>query len=374
MNRMHRYLFVLVLILASCGGTSNGSVTDTQVKATCDRAFRCDLGYDAAIREVLQSNAQCKDILGAIIGSDNGIAAYLADHTVRLNQSALSACQGLIRANPCVSSDEFGICNQVYQGTVADGGGCVSDVQCASRACTSVGGQCGSCAASVAVGATCDFNLQNCLQQPEGRVRCEASLSGNTCVFHADAYLSVGVGSQCGDVNGVQQYCDADLYCDAANRCAARLAVGATCDDTLDQCAYGTLCGDNGLDFRCITVVPVTTIGDECGYRANGAFGVCDLGRGLFCDPNSTNTSGNTTCVPLSGSGVENSQCYSDGDCNSGLACVGIDFEYSTPGTCETTHKINGSACDASIECESQNCDYAAGAISQTCRPRVTCP
>lgn len=374
MKRALALFFPLVVGFAGCSSSSTTAVTDAFAETVCKQVLRCDQGDAAAIRELVDSQAQCEAIVLTAIGNNSAYFPYLEDGTIKINSGALSECKALINANPCVDPDEFGVCDQVYEGTVRDGGGCTLDAQCRSGACTANSNQCGTCAASVTVGQPCDVALDNCLQQSGGTVSCEIGLTGATCVFEPDQFLTVGLGAECGNVNGVSQYCDRDLYCDNNDQCAARLAVGSLCDPDLDQCVYGTLCGDNGQDFRCVTVVHVTTAGGACDYLTNGAYGVCDLRRGLYCDPDVTNANGDPTCVALAGTGVENSQCFTDADCNGSLICVPNGFLDTEPGTCETTKKVDGSACDVDLECDSLDCRFSASAGQRVCQAKITCP
>lgn len=365
--------FAAMLALAGCSSSSTGSGVPIArfADAQCDQILACDSDRSAIARGLVASGADCRALLETVIRSEFDIQAYLDDGTVRIDRGNLSDCMSAIAADPCVPTDRIPACDQVFVGTLAEGASCSSDIQCASDACTAGPGQCGTCLAPAAVGASCDPVADNCAASPDGFVDCVSDgMGGGTCVLEPSNYLTVALGASCNGAGGVRRYCASPYYCDASELCAERTAVGSPCDPDFDECAFGSICADAPGGPTCLAVVVVTTANDPCGELPSGALARCDRSERLYCGENGQ---GDLVCLPLAGTGGENSDCFVASDCDSGLVCVIGDF-VETPGTCETTGKQNGAACDIDAECASQFCRFDLTADRDICQALPTCP
>lgn len=366
-----RLLPALSLLLATACGDSGLSTSQLPVddiaRIQCRQLLQCDLGNDALEAAVFRTEAECQALFAAAFSADATLQAYLDAGRVKLDRTAFARCLDAIDASPCVPPDEIPACDDITRGTVADGGGCVIDEECVSGVCSGNSNACGSCVALVAVGAACDPDLDNCQQQPTGRVTCDTTGAGPTCVFHESAYLQVGLNESCNNQNGVERFCGPDLYCNTDEVCTARLPAGTLCDPDLDECVRSTTCADDGNDFRCLTTVLVTAAGQPCNELASGAFGLCDRRENLYCDRDSD------TCLLLGTTGAENTLCDTNADCDAGLVCAVSDGP-SRPGTCERTNKVDGTACSVDAECASGSCRYSAAVGDDVCTALVECP
>lgn len=214
--------FVLVCALAAaCGGSNSSSdkpgddtpgksippeeYTDSVEDAECEALVRCEEVEDAATCEAanIRVNQEQQSLLAAI-----------ADGTVIYDGEAAAACVDQLAMQMCqfpgLHVDTS--CDDVFEGTVAAGGACFIDLQCAG------GGTC------LQNDSGCDVKSTCCI---------------GTCM---GAFTESAIGGPCGDN---LHYCAADAFC-AGTTCAAPVTQeGATCGD-LDACANPMICN---LDF-----------------------------------------------------------------------------------------------------------------------------
>jgi hypothetical protein len=238
------------------------------------------------------------------------------------NQEGATACLNAIRSAPCPSSSNgwrpfaFG-CWGDFQGTIATGEACFSDIECASGHCRwtldqadSCSSACcaGTCAALVDVGASCftyDYS-SDCVHTDY--CNGPAPVSNGTC----QARLAQGVPC---DVSGISAEepcqdgltCDNDLltcvpfpkdgqpctayscdnydsYCDPTRgTCQARLKIGAPCANNGDpgcvvyaQCLNGTCTLAPGAGDACTMPDDGGSPGSLCRWGATQCIdGIC---------------------------------------------------------------------------------------------------
>ena len=146
-------------LLAACGGDDGGSTSTpsaaftASIQATCDKAFECMSSYDAAMHNgtafadsygtsadncVAQTTALINQFLGAdyLEKLDASASAGRIDY----NASDAAACLAANSAQTCdqffeqngATSVEPAVCNTALVGTVATGGTCTIDNDCAT--------------------------------------------------------------------------------------------------------------------------------------------------------------------------------------------------------------------------------------------------
>lgn len=216
-------------------------------------------------------------------------------------------------------------CDEVFVGTVADGGACALSFQCASGTCALTDNAClpaqqccaGSCAATKApipVGADCGGSLDNLNCETGSVCTVTATVSSPKCITPSKV-----VGTAC----LVAYECASPLFCDIAvatstGTCQPSAARGVPCNSYV-----GTGSCDDLRDY-----CPVST--DTCTPRGEAGAPCSSL------DPNSC---------------LGSAQCI-------GSTCVALSPE---SGACDST---NGSGCLGGLECSPQTdtCGFPAGA------------
>ena len=221
---MRYYLIVLLSVAAGgCGGSSSGGASGGPVaidkfpteyaKAVCPQNLKCCSAEELMMRTEVDCEQNTSTALTLLVSTitvsqSKGRVAYHADK--------MGQCLQTIRALSCDEwkkgfADSMGPpeCRQAFEGKVANGSACGSDVDCTSGHCVgdqpafnNMPAKDGLCAADVAAGGACDSN---------------------------------------------DSACASGLYCDfATSKCLAQKAEGTACNGD-DQCTTGT-CGN---DAKC---------------------------------------------------------------------------------------------------------------------------
>lgn len=336
MNRVSRLApLVGVLVLQACeGGARGGDIAydelpAAEVDAICEYMVRCGMAASVPL---------CADVWDWLLHGDPDLDAAVAGGSVKYDEDAAEACLEAIRGAACTSGFFQGVpsgaCDDVFKGTVADGGACWIDEQCVSQQCEAAG--------------------------------CAEACCAGVCVA---APPPAAIGQPCGDG------CVEGAYCDALNDvCAALKGDGAACDG-FDECAAGLGClagscqkgpgeGEPCLEFQCalplacdpgtITCKPLPGEGEACVAQANN----CKIGLG--CDP------ATMTCVAPGGVGSACAGSFFNSGCAGETYCA-ID-QGGTSGTCQPL-KADGAACVDEGECKSRDCANGACTTPQVCVP-----
>ena len=344
MHRLGRPLALLVglstlLVSPGCntgGGGGSGEIAyedldEAQLDALCDYLVRCGFASSAQI---------CLDAWSRLISSSPDLDAAIENGTVIYDSTAAAACGQSVRNAGCGDflSEGFAsaeACDQVFQGTIEEGGTCWIDEQCVSEEC-----ELSDCAMACCQGS--------CVASaPEAAIG-EDCLSGQSCVSGAHCDFDMGT-------------CVADLSegasCAGDNECASSLdCIASTC-----QAPPGE--GEACLDFQCAspyacdvdtgTCQPLRHENEPCNPTAS----ICSLG--LVCNPDS-----NTCTLP----GGVGSACDYDllgFNCGEGAYC---DYDFMLDeGTCQPL-VADGEPCEGDTECLSFHCG-----IEGTCGPEPVC-
>ncbi|MEZ4380885.1 MAG: Dickkopf N-terminal cysteine-rich domain-containing protein [Nannocystaceae bacterium] len=323
--RVAARLLAAALVLPACNNEiPYEDVDDEQVDAICDYLVGCGI---AASTEL------CVDAYRGVLDNDPNLDAAVDNGSVVYDGEAAKQCLDSIRESTC-SGDIFGAdadtdaCDQVFTGTVDNGGACWFSEQCVSGSCDL--GDCveacceGTCIATppdVGVGEDCT-GAANCV-------------SGSYCDFNSGlCAAAIGDGGTCGS----DYECATDLYC-LGGVCKASLPEGASCIE--GECGAFLL----GCDVDTDTCQKFRKEGEACNPLAS----LCAFG--LRCDEVTSK------CAPPGGVGTP---CgFSGTSCANGTFC---DFEV---GTCQAT-KASGAACVLDSECQSLYCD-------DTCKAEPIC-
>lgn len=247
-------------------------------------------------------------------------AIAIAAPGARIDASAVEACAAALRTAAC---DEGPAACAFPTGTLRDGAGCVSGVQCSGGKCVrATGAGCGQCAASGALGEACEP-------------------------------WTVGLGVGCGD-NARCGWSATDFYGEAQATCLPRRIAreGEECDDQT-TCAPTLSCTPNvdsgGADAESGRCEPALTEGTPCQAGARPG---CVTG---------------TTCIEgvCRPPGAEGEACAPDPFPNVRSSCDERTVCDSNSKRCRPpTFAGEGEACDlAANRCENGHCD----ATTRTC-------
>ncbi len=325
---------------ASGPGIASADFDDKLVDALCVRDVRCGVyvSLDACIaaqpgpspHERAQRQA---DVTAGVVTYDPVIAAQCLDFI------ANAACTDLAIHDNWTAVQA---CARFEGGTIANGGACNHDEECASSNCEAApdGPSAGVCLAGtcqpieLALGGVCG----------QGYPACPA---GSACV-EGECRQGSPSGTTCYD----QGECALGLACDLERQvCAPPVHEGEIC---------GPLpCAEAGLDCLPTELGPENNVVSRCRRRADRgeacAESVYDTAglpmckSGLVCDVNSR------VCVDLP---VAGQPCQWT-ECAPGATCVG--------STCEPEF-ADGTACTRSDNCASGDC------VLETCQTTAICP
>ena len=315
---MHKHLlsFVGIVAMAACGGGGGVSAEDypdALADARCKNLVACEGQPDSST---------CADSL-VFAGNDlETILADIASGKVKYDESQAKKCLDEVKAAGC-SFDGFqngtdSACNHVFTGTVAMGGACFTDVECAG-------------------GASCAQTDQNC----DPSTACCAGTCG------APEPAPVAIGGACSDSSGCQgaAFCKAPASGSGMGTCTALLTTeGAPCED-LDACVDPMYCD---LDFQ--TFMGVCTKAAASGATCdNSTLLPCADGRD-YCDATTMK------CVRAADVGAA---------CPDGVDCVG--YAACVNGTCVAKPGLGGTcvvdqdpSCLGTLECTGGKCTVPA--------------
>ena len=300
-------LLVTATALSACSsGSSSGGSSGTAadfVASTCARLSRCfvDVGSAGGPSATVDGF-----VLGEIdqkfleICSDAGRADGNADLAYDLALPDI----GAVDPSAFVRALETTACDMdpelpMPKGARAAGRECLSDLQCATGACSDRNGECGTCITSIPTGSACveSDSTRQCADGPCSNGVCTherqkyagescassnecASFFGFQCVAGKCTSVVAGVGESC-----TTKQCRGSI-CDATTKlCVARKQSGACTTSSECDLFGGFAC--SATSKTCVQFAGKSTrakAGEACGAQQNGGdFTFVDCAAGLAC-------------------------------------------------------------------------------------------
>jgi hypothetical protein len=346
-------------LFAGCG---SGDLSSNVISTECDYLFRCAGGSSQTAFDRLEYGTESGCVAAEQDGFDvaDEYRQFIDAGTVVIDNGAADRCLRALRATCTNTLARQLACDRIFVGQVADGGGCVDDVQCASGQCDAEGfEQCGSCMALIPTGSPCEpFVQSNCAPGPNGE---DGFCSGGRCALRElepELTEDAAIGTDC----DFDQLCEAGLYCQDGT-CARWRELGEACDLSEDSCGRGAFCRQSQADPGEGTCVPVrieSGPGEDCGLLQTEVV-VCDQAAGLYC-----NDFGDGVCALYEAEQTAGEFCDATAECVDGLTC--------RDGICVGDRLVDGSACVGDVQCQSGNCvQQFEPPFEATCEPAIVC-
>lgn len=225
-------LLAPLLLLAACGDddpTSQEEFASRYADLICPRLSPC-------CQATGQSNdvSACKRFIKLLSGTSSG---------TKFNQDAADACLAALADWSC-TEQEPDVCDNVLSGTVAPGGSCDSNTDCAAPV--------------------------------EGGVTCQIDYGSGTSKGTCKVEPVPAAGQPCGAESSTATehfVCDQDpaFFCDSGT-CKARAAVGEACEG-YGACLPDAYCDTSGASWTC---VGLSKVGESCGVGCV---------EGAYCGP-----------------------------------------------------------------------------------------
>jgi hypothetical protein len=304
------------------------------------------------------------DVVGGALSAElRERTRAIEQHRASIDVAAFTQCLVETSEAYCTTARFSAACATRFTGTIGDGGGCYTDIDCASPGATCES----SCSDACCLG-TCRPKLtqgQACADDDA----CEPGLvCHHTC-------LSGDLGSRCSSDSD----CDWSAWCNAG-RCAATFPPGSSCTSGF-QCGGDTSCiGLSIIDPSPGQCLSISHAGDRCDFLCFGNLycdgsGICrDLpGLGQSC-PGFTPCSGvdticsNGRCVLRGDAGAA---CSTTQPCRPGLYC---NSELNDPNPTCVAPGGTGQPCADPRHCESYLCSGTTGQPGQCLGWAGTCP
>jgi hypothetical protein len=252
MRRIDCLVVSLLLIGASCGGTSSTSENATPEQACSD-----------ASETLCSTLERCAPFFFGVVWTDHATcvarSAFNCPKSFGLDgtsatPASLEAC--LMAARGATCGDVFRGIEACYTqpGTLMNGHACATHAQCQSAFCnpTAAGDGCGVCADKAAAGAACTVD--------------EQCANGQKCVnigtLAMPNKICVAYRSQ-GDACSANEPCTPDLACKSGT-CQPPDAPGAMCSNMPDTCSAATT-GDTCVAGICKSSLKIAKAGETCG-------------------------------------------------------------------------------------------------------------
>jgi hypothetical protein len=275
------------IVLASCLlGAVVAACSSTSSSDTCGAYFDAEVAYSQACSS--SSTGKVKDRARFTQSCTIALAAPGTGATPAWVDTCSSATRAA--AATCTSDDAEKAC-KTPPGTLADGAACGSSAQCKSSYCKKVSPaaettNCGTCAATVAVGGACDAIKDRCASGSSCKTTgtsttgtCTATTStervaeGGTCVSDT-SFSSCASGLRCdftskkcvklaasGDACTSSSDCQKTLAC-VEKKCGAKVAIGGSCVSSSD-CVSGAGCD---LTSKKCAAYTFGAPGEACDY------------------------------------------------------------------------------------------------------------
>lgn len=307
-----RSFLVCALVVAACGGDGGGTDGGDDVplgaippgeyhaalaSAECDFAVKC---------ETVEDRATCDAANILVNQAQQSLLAAIVDGSVSYDGEAAKRCVEFLKMQDC-TFDGLHVdnpCDDVFKGTVASGGACFIDDQCANRGmCNQNDGNCdtdvacciGTCAGALTespITGPCADNLHYCARDAYCRgTTCSALVAteGAACdsfVACADPMVCTGAASgTCKTPPATGAACvrtdvlacaDSRDYCDASTlKCTRSAPPGASCANAVcvdyAKCIQNTCVADKKLGETCTTGAGVA----DCAGTLECTGGTC---------------------------------------------------------------------------------------------------
>lgn len=374
MNPIAFFVATGLLSLVACdsdsGSSSGTTVAPNQIHEAlaglqCDLLTSCTQDGDSGIFATLiaaSNKTACQAMLTrAFEWTGTDIEAQVASGALSYDGDKLAACFAQVRQS--CDLDFLDACDAAFEGKVALGGVCESDLNCAGDAnCVYSSAECGgTCRARVARGEACDFN-GDC-SQSAGPTAC--SFESSTCVAIVSE-LNREVGQRCDNTDDssgyVRRTCKNGLACvdgeDGTATCQPPLAVGASCEETEIPCATGSFCLGAEGGAICQTLTITRTVGASCNHDPQaGAVVLCSVVDQLGCDAGKCKKWGDGTAG-----------AYCSVDFETDFSC---DRDFFCDGSQCQPRRAAGQPCESDSECASRWCDYEGE--TGTCAAETVC-
>ncbi len=372
---MRKLIVSSIALLIACDSDSGGSntaipasqINESIADAYCEIMTSCTSTGDTSLFSALvaaSDRAACRAFFTRAVNEQFiGIENKVASGAITYDSAAFAQCMTALKSSCDI--EQLGGCDAAFEGKVALGGACESDLDCAGdarcRVSISSGDECptSACIARVARGEACDFD-SDC-SQSAGPTACTSA--SDTCVALTNE-ANIAAGARCDEAfnaNDVtRRRCADGLVClyeetegvDQAF-CRQPLAQGSDCADSDVPCGKGLVClptaGTEGE--TCQTLPIVRTVGADCNVNPEaGPLVICSVVDQLGCD---------------------NGKCKKWGDGTAGAYCD-VTFEtgfscdrglYCTSASACAAQKAAGAECEDSDECLDGYCD---GSSDQT--------
>jgi hypothetical protein len=302
---------ILVLVVAmGCGGgggVSVGDLPDSIDDNRCDRLVAC---------QGVQDRATCDAATQTDVSGYGSVEAAVEDGTIKYDSGAAADCANSYGSTNCTfpGFHEKDPCDDIFKGTVATGGACVIDLQCANN---------GNCQYA----GNCDPEVMCCTGTCQG----------------GQMQMESAIGGPCGDDI---HSCAVNAYCKEAGQgpgtCTALVTMeGAACDE-IDACSNPMYCN---LNFQTGTGTCKKPAASKAACSRMDLLPCADLRD--HCDPTSM------TCVRDIAVGMP---------CATGQQCVG--YASCIAGTCVADIPLNGACttggntaqCAVDLECTAGKC------------------
>lgn len=346
--------------VVACGGDADGSSGGAKLEDVPARfaaaqcaAFR---GCFGPLADIYFSGQSCEERFTKVVEQGNWpeVIQAVESGRAKYTPSKLQGCLDRMREGSCgsINTRDLPECVAAFDGSVAAGGDCTLDAECASGTYCKMGSTCpGKCTARGAAGAECEEE-EHCASglvcSPEGRCVAPAKL-GEACDAGAPecepGLLCMGADDQARRPGSCRTQADA-LSSQQGEVCSP--SEGKLCKD-LAPCAFDGIVGQQPV-FKCIAPVAkggacAIAFPDPC--QADEWCSGIDTQQGVFTG----------TCRPLAGEGEPCSDGFGKA-CRPGAAC--------DDGVCRTVQE-RGGACSSDVGCYSDRCSGGTCVANSPC-------
>jgi hypothetical protein len=354
-----------------CGGTAPVTLDDWEdcyLKRTCEWEVGCPT--ENTFRDAADCIESWDGVQGGKLAADRRARKRAVEQgRASIDVAAFTQCLVRTSATRCDTALHDAACLTRFTGTIADGAGCFTGVDCASPGAVCAPSDCtgacclGTCQRKFRLGEACQL-FDSC----EPGLRC----TGRMCV-------SGDAGTPC--ARGSVNQCDFGTFCDSQTlRCTPTLAPGSACTQLL-QC---------GGDETCVGLSVSSADPGQC-QRVSRPGDACDnfcFGN-LYCDAASSTCralpalgQACTELIPCAGANTicDSGRCVVRSDvavacsgqtCLPGLFCTS-ELGDSDP-VCAERRAVN-QACAAPSHCESFLCSGTSGQHGACLPWSDTCP